>query len=207
MTCSSSLNSCSIVRFRLRLEFWAQELSNGVFITIVRRLENRQPDMASQTDGTTSDTILNKKEQLGDVQTVEMEVFPKHDVFSTFSPFLSVHFRKMSYRHHTTDWCHKTHPFCSHADTQKDRKGICRRAKACDNRDPLRSKYTHTIQQSCRTRTEPLRPTMAETGSTTMWPTMHLHKTPPPPSWVSLNNHPSRTTMTTARLWRMIKSP
>ena len=51
MTCLSSLNSCSIVNVGLRLEFWAQELSNDVFISIVRRRENRRPDMTNQTDG------------------------------------------------------------------------------------------------------------------------------------------------------------
>ena len=52
MTCSSSLNSGSILKFELHFEFWDQELSNEVFIFTVRRLENRRPDMANQTNGT-----------------------------------------------------------------------------------------------------------------------------------------------------------
>ena len=53
-TDGSSLNSGSIVNVGPRLEFWAQELSNDVFNCIVRRLENRRPDMANQTDGMSS---------------------------------------------------------------------------------------------------------------------------------------------------------
>ena len=51
MTCSSSLNSGSIVKVGLKLEFWAQELSNDVFIACMKGQEDRQPDMANQTDG------------------------------------------------------------------------------------------------------------------------------------------------------------
>ena len=52
MTYSSSLNSGSIVKVRLLFEFGAQELSNDVFTSIVRRRENRLWYMANQTDGT-----------------------------------------------------------------------------------------------------------------------------------------------------------
>ena len=51
MTYSSSLNSGSIGNVRLRFEFGGQELSNGVFESIVRRRENRLWYMANQTDG------------------------------------------------------------------------------------------------------------------------------------------------------------
>ena len=51
MTCCSSLNSCSIVKFQLLLESCAQDLSNGVFIAIVQCQENRRWYMANQTDG------------------------------------------------------------------------------------------------------------------------------------------------------------
>ena len=52
MTYSSSLYSCSTVKFRLRFEFHALELSNDVFNFIVRRRSNRLWYMANQTDGT-----------------------------------------------------------------------------------------------------------------------------------------------------------
>ena len=52
MTYSSSLSSGSIVKVELRFEFGAQELSNDVFESIVRRRENRLWYMANQTDGT-----------------------------------------------------------------------------------------------------------------------------------------------------------
>ena len=51
MTCLSSLNSCSIVKFELRLELGDQELSNHVLNAFVRRRKNWLWYMANQTDG------------------------------------------------------------------------------------------------------------------------------------------------------------
>ena len=68
MTCLSSLNSCSIVNVGLRLEFWAQELSSDVFIAIVRRRENRRPDMTNQTDGISGSQCFSRISNLESVQ-------------------------------------------------------------------------------------------------------------------------------------------
>ena len=62
MTCSSSLNSGSIVKFELLLEFWAQLLCNDVLIAIVRRLESSQWYMANQTDGTARESPQKGRE-------------------------------------------------------------------------------------------------------------------------------------------------
>ena len=63
MTYCSSLNSYSIVKFRLHLKFWAQERSNGVLISIVRRRENRLQYMANQTDGSGMDWTREGQER------------------------------------------------------------------------------------------------------------------------------------------------
>ena len=73
MTYSSS-SSRSLLRSKVtNLSVVDQELSNGVFICIVRRLENRKPDMANQTDGIRLPAFVFEKVKMTQTNKADFE--------------------------------------------------------------------------------------------------------------------------------------
>ena len=79
MTYCSSLNSSSIVTVGLLFGFWAQDHSNGVFKSIVRRREDRLWYMANQTDSISRPIVQRRlRSNKGHLQTrfESSDIFP-----------------------------------------------------------------------------------------------------------------------------------